>query len=50
MNGPTIAVLALVVIAVVLSTIRVKKKGGCSGCASKSCGSSCGACGGKSEE
>ncbi|WP_317315764.1 FeoB-associated Cys-rich membrane protein [Peptostreptococcus russellii] len=38
MNGPTIAVLSVVVIAAVLATIRVRKKGGCSGC-SKGCGS-----------
>ncbi len=49
MNGPTIAVLTVIIIAVALATIRVKKKGGCSGCASKSCGSSCGTCGEKSE-
>lgn len=46
MNGPTIAVLAIIVVAVILAAVRIKKKGSCScgggdkgGCSSCHCSS-----------
>ncbi len=50
MNGSTMLVLGIIIVIAILAIIRIRKKGGCSGCASKKHGSSCsGACGKKSK-